>query len=889
VLILVAPEPAREGGQGRGYDLIKDGGLTPLPFPATIRRMPRCVIRTAVRALEAALIVASAALPAAAQDEQERARQVYQVFKNICLECHGDSAKGNLDLRTHKTLMQGGDSGVVIVPHQPDKSLLYLAVTHAEDPHMPRKKPKLANAELELIRQWIEDGGSLEGVEDAVPDAVKSPEALRKAEERPITDEERKYWAFQKPTRPAVPAVRSAEWPRNPIDAFLLSSMTAKGATPVPRADRRTLVRRAYLDLLGLPPTPAQVDAFVNDRSPDAWPRLIDTLLASPHYGERWARYWLDLARYADSGGFEFDVDRPEAWRYRDYVVKAFNTDKPYSRFVLEQLAGDELDGLTGAPRDEAITATGFLRVGPNLGGGERGRQDALDDLIGTTSLTFMGMTVSCARCHNHKFDPIPQKDYYRIQAVFASTRGIEHPLVPTHEVDAHKAETARIDELLRPLRQQKKEIESPYLKTLVEQEIAKLPEYLQIAYKTPPAQRSEGQKLNAAQVEKTLQNDTLRAKITEKDLVPLMTPQERERHKVLTDQIEALDKQKPKPYATALAMGDVGREPRPSFFLHRGSIDSRGSAMTPGVLSVAATIEPGFPAPPPDAKSTHRRRGFAEWLVSPDNPLTARVMVNRIWQYHFGEGIVRTPSSFGKMGEPPSHPALLDWLAVEFVERGWSIKAMHRLMMTSEAYQMTSGDVAGNVAIDPENRLFWRMPRQRLEGEIIRDQILAVAGTLDVTLGGPNVFPYIDPDLFEKSSKRDWPGKPDDDPTTWRRSLYVFSKRSIRYPLFETFDQPNLVNSVDRRNRSTVAGQALLLMNNAFVVFQGAKFAERLAREAGPDPSAQVRLGFRLALGRDPDADELSRSVAFVRSGTRGLADFCQVLMNLNEFVYRP
>lgn len=367
------------------------------------------------------------------------------------------------------------------------------------------------------------------------------------------------------------------------------------------------------------------------------------------------------------------------------------------------------------------------------------------------------------------------------------------------------------------------------------------------------------------------------------------MTAEEQEKHRGYTAQIEALEQKKPKPYPTALAMSDVGREPRPSFFLHRGSIDQRGSQMTPGVLSVATTIEPKFPAPPPDGKSTYRRRGFAEWLVSPDNPLTARVMVNRIWQHHFGEGIVRTPSSFGKMGEQPSHPELLDWLAVEFVEKGWSIKGLHRLMMNSEAYQMASGDVSANLAIDPENRLFWRMPRQRLEGEVIRDQILAVAGTLDRTLGGPNVFPYIDPDLFEKSSKRDWPGKPDADPSTWRRSLYVFSKRSIRYPLFETFDQPNLVNSVDRRNRSTVAGQALLLMNNAFVVLQSSKFAERLAREAGADPSAQVKLGFRTALGRDPDADELARSVAFVRSSPRGLAAFCHVLVNLNEFVYRP
>jgi mono/diheme cytochrome c family protein len=846
--------------------------------------MPR---RTATDTVCVALLALLAlAPPAFAQDEQERARQVYQVFKDSCIECHGaDEPKNNLDLRTHQSLMMGGDSGAVVVPHQPAKSLLYKLVTHADDPPMPRKKAKLRDADIELIRKWIEDGASLQDVEDAVEDSAKSPEAKAKAEERPITDIERQYWAFKRPVRVAVPSVVKPGWQRNPIDAFLLSMMTRSNATPSPRADKRTLVRRAYLDLLGLPPTPQQVEAFVADTAADAWPKLIDTLLASPHYGERWARHWLDLVRYADSGGFEFDVDRPEAWRYRDYVVSAFNKDKPYSQFVKEQLAGDEYKPIT----DEAMIATGFLRMGPNLGGGERGRQDALDDLVSTTSLTFMGMTVGCARCHNHKFDPIPQKDYYRIQAVFFSTRGLDHPLVPAHEVSAQKAEIGRIDELIRPLRQAKKAIEAPYLKRLVDEEIAKLPEYLQLAYHTPPAKRTEGQKLNAAQVEKTLQNDTLRAKITEKHLVPLMTAEERTQHANLSAQIDVLEKQKPKPFATAMAMSDAARDPRPSFFLHRGSLDTKGSQMTPGVLSVATTVEPEFAAPPPDASSTYRRRGFAEWLVSPENPLTARVMVNRIWQHHFGEGIVRTPSSFGKMGEPPSHPELLDWLATEFVERGWSIKAMHRLMMTSEAYQMANADIPANITADPENRLFWRMPRRRLEGEIIRDNILAVAGTLDRTLGGPNVFPYIDPDLFEKSSRRDWPGKPDSDASTWRRSLYVYSKRSIRYPFFETFDQPNLVNSVDRRNQSVVPGQALILMNNAFVLFQADKFAERLLREAGADPAAQVRRGFALALGRTPDADELSRSVAFVKTGPRGLAEFCQVLLNLNEFVFRP
>jgi hypothetical protein len=378
-------------------------------------------------------------------------------------------------------------------------------------------------------------------------------------------------------------------------------------------------------------------------------------------------------------------------------------------------------------------------------------------------------------------------------------------------------------------------------------------------------------------------------ARITEEHILQIMSEEDKRKHKGLTDQIQELDKQKPKPYATARAIGEDGPKARPSYFLHRGSTDSKGPVMTPGVLSVVSATEPEFPTPPASAKSSWRRRGFAEWLVSPENPLTARVMVNRLWQHHFGEGIVRTPSNFGKMGELPSHPQLLDYLALEFIERRWSVKQMHRLMMTSEAYQMASDDIAANVALDPENRLFWRMPRARLEAEIIRDQILAVAGNLDRTLGGPCVFPYIDPKLFQSSTKRTWQGKPDDDPSTWRRSLYVYSKRSIRYPLFETFDQPNLINSCERRNRSTIAPQALLLMNNNFVITEAKFFAERLRREAGKDVGAQVELAYKLALGRAPRAFERAKALEFIRTTPNGLGEFCQALFNLNEFVYRP
>jgi hypothetical protein len=781
----------------------------------------------------------------------------------------------------------GGEHGPAIVPFEAEESRLFKFITHQEKPQMPPGK-KISDAEIEIVRRWIEAGAPFDGFERVVsnaPDGRGNAEAP-KIPERPITLEERQFWAFQSPQRAKLPQVSQPGWSsNNPIDAFLLAKMKAKGLKPSPKADRRTLIRRAYLDLLGLPPSPEEVEAFVKDTAPEAWERLVDRLLASPHYGERWARHWLDLVRFADSGGFEFDTDRPDAWRYRDYIVKSFNDDKPYDQFLKEQIAGDEI-----APESQdAMIATGFLRLGPEGGGGgERGRQDSLEDIIATTTLTFTGLTVACARCHDHKFDPIPQKDYYRIQAVFSSTRPVQFPLVAPDVVAAHRAETQKIDAQQRPLRKAKDDLEAPYLKMLVDEAVSKLPEYLQIAWRTPEEKRTPGQRLNVNQIRKTLEDDTLSNKITEADIVARMSEEDKRKHKDLVDQIRALERQKPRPLPTTRAIGEDGVRARPTYFLFRGSVDVKGPEVKPGVLSVVSEAEYEFPTPPANAKSSFRRRGFAEWLTSPKHPLTSRVMVNRLWQHHFGEGIVRTPSNFGKLGELPSHPELLDWLAVEFIERGWSIKQMHRLMMTSQGYQMSSDDITANVLIDSENRFFWRAPRARLEAEIIRDNILAVAGNLDLRLGGPAIYPYIDPKLFQSSTKRTWPGKPDDDPATWRRSLYVYSKRSIRYPLFETFDQPNLINSCERRNRSTIAPQALLLMNNNFVITEARFFAERLKREAGEDIKAQVERAYRLALGRAPSEFERTRSMEFVRTTPNGLVEFCQALFNLNEFVYR-
>jgi hypothetical protein len=529
----------------------------------------------------------------------------------------------------------------------------------------------------------------------------------------------------------------------------------------------------------------------------------------------------------------------------------------------------------------DALVASGFLRLGPeNNLKNEMTRMDELDDIVSTVSLSLLGMTAGCARCHNHKFDPIPQKDYYKMQAVFFSTKPLDHPLVDSDAVAAHKAAVKEFEARIEPLRKRKTAVETPVKDRLFEEKMRRFP-YLKEALDTPPEKRTEGQKLNVRQLERT--------NIDEKDLVAAMTEAERTAHAAVKKEIEAMEKERPAPLPAAMTITENGRDALPSYFLYRGDVSSKGSLMKPGALAVASWGDFPAPEPPGESSTSYRRRAFAEWVTSPENPLTARVMVNRIWQHHFGRGIVATPSNFGKTGERPSHPELLDWLTTEFVRTGWSMKAMHRLMLNSTAYQMASNDSKANVAIDPENRMLWRMPRRRADAEVLRDAILSVAGTLDRTIGGPAVLPFTDPVLFQGSSKRTWEGVPDTDESTWRRSIYIFNKRSIRYPLFEAFDQPDMISSCARRNSSTTASQALLLMNNAMVRLHAEKFAGRLRKEAGASAAAQVRRAFALALGRAPAPIELTRAVTLIGQGTGGLVDFCQALFNLNEFVYLP
>ena len=848
--------------------------------------------------------------------------KVHPILSTRCGTCHNDERKySGFTMATRAGFLSGGWHGPVVVPGKPDESRLYRRVARLEKTYMPLGVTggvgePLPEPELALIKQWIEGGA--EWLQD--PQAEEAEKArqtrlkdMQKLEDRPVTEEERRWWSFVKPVRPAVPQVKNAARVKNPIDAFVLAALEAKGLQPAPRASRRMLIRRVYFDLIGLPPRPEDVQAFESDPAPDAYQMLINRLLDSERYGERWARHWLDVARYADSDGYEYDLIRPNAWRYRDYVIRALNQDKPYNRFILEQLAGDELPDRNY----DSLAALGFCRNGPFIGDmvlmqNEMTRQDELDDIVSTTSAAFLGVTMGCARCHNHKYDPLAQKDYYRMVSVFAPSVRTDLPLVPDHFVKKYEKQVFEIDREVDKLTQQIRLLHKPVRDRLVEAKYKELPEPLQLAIKTEPAKRTEAQRRQASQVIATVG-------VTETELMAALSPEDRKKTEGLKQQIADLEKSKPRALPSAMAITDPTPTPANSYFLHRGSTLSKGSPMEPGpplVLS-ASGREIVFPKPAPQTKTTGRRLALAQWLASEENPLTARVMVNRIWQHHFGKGIVETPNDFGRMGATPTHPELLDWLATEFVRQGWSIKAVHRLLLMSSTYQQASDFTsAANQKKDPQNQLLWKMPVQRVEGEIIRDSMLTVSGGLNLKSGGPSVFPEVDPGLIgliEAASKKDqgWPAT-QDGPELWRRSVYVTQKRTVTAPIMDLFDPPDLVSSCPKRNTTTVAPQALQLLNNKFVIGQSTLFAERLRNEVGKDTVQQIRRAFRLSYGRPPDAKELEASQGFLKKqatyhqalGAKlheqgvdpaeipdpdraALIDLCHSLLNTNEFVY--
>lgn len=724
---------------------------------------------------------------------------------------------------------------------------------------------------------------------------------------RPISDEERNYWAFRRPVRAPVPVVKDSSWVKNPIDAFVLARLEAKGLRPSPPADRRTLLRRVTFDLTGLPPTPEELKAFLNDKLPDAYEQVVKRLLASPRYGERWAQHWLDVVRFGETNGYELDAEREQAWRYRDYVIRSFNQDKPYDVFLSEQIAGDELD-----PQNfEMRVATGFLRAGPQhvVAGNQieaLNRQEWLTEVMLGVGNGVLGLTVGCARCHDHKFDPIPQADYYRLQAFFAATDNDDFKHVTKAEEQAYAEANAAHQAKLKPIKEQLQVLEKPYVERLKAGKMERLEPQYRAALQIPKEQRTKEQQEQAAYAMRMLE-------VKYEELLTVMPADLREQRAALRRQMHALELYAPPPLPSALGVADK-LTPVPAMRILRGGDVTRpGAEVQPRFLSVIL---------PKDAPaSSGRRLALARWLTQPEHPLTARVMMNRLWQHHFGRGIVATPNDFGRNGAQPTHPELLDWLATEFVRpdegKNWSLKRMHELMVLSNAYRQTSTNDARKATIDPDNKLVWRMNRGRLDAEALRDAVLTVTGKLTEQLYGPSIRVPIEPEVYETifteyEPDNLWPVHPDPLQHT-RRSIYLLRKRNVRLPLLVAYDAPDLMSSCGARSVSVHALQALTLMNSKFMLQQSQALAGRVWHERQSETQRIMRL-FELALGRLPDATELQATREFLRTQTiviaqrlqrgekivapelsKGISkaraaawvDLSLATMNLNEFVY--
>lgn len=727
--------------------------------------------------------------------------------------------------------------------------------------------------------------------------------------DKQFTDAHRKHWAFQPISHPEPPALSPA-WGLNSIDAFILQKLEQNHLRPGAPADKITLLRRAAFDLVGLPPTPAEVEAFVADNSPGAFERVIDRLLLSPHYGERWARHWLDLARYAESEGFKADETRPNAWRYRDYVINSFNVDKPYDRFVMEQLAGDEL-----WPNDrDAIVATGFNRHYPdesNARNLRQRRQEILNDITDTVGAVFTGLTYGCARCHDHKFDPILQKDYYRLQAFFANSAAVDEiPLAPEAKLAEFNRKQAEWEAATRDIRAKMNDLEEPERRAIIQEYVEKYPDEIQAILSKNPEDRSPFECQMAAKADLYLNPGSHQYIAKATAVAGRLKGEKKKEWDALNAQLKSFDHLRPAPIPVATGIADLGPDAPKTYVLRSGGWDAPTDEVEPGFLTLLDPA-PVPILPPLHTKSTGRRTALARLLTDPKNPLVARVMVNRVWQHHFGNGLAATASDFGLKGEAPTHPELLDWLATEFVREGWSLKKLHRLMMLSATYQQSSDFRADAAQVDAGDKLLWRYPRQRLEGEVIRDAGLFVAGLLNPAIGGPSVFPDL-PDGMD--AKGAWKVTKDDAERN-RRSIYVFVRRNLRYPMFETFDMPDTHESCARRNCTTSPLQALTMLNNKLTLQWAQAFAGRVLDQAGGNQTLQVEHAYRLAFGRAPKERELSRALLFLNEqekltaagaefdGSRdlrsnvpisvppaealALVDFCHMLLNSNEFVY--
>jgi len=700
--------------------------------------------------------------------------------------------------------------------------------------------------------------------------------------------QQKRWWAIQPVIAPPVPAIDQAgsKWAKNEIDHFVYEKLKSKAVEPSPMADRATFLRRVTLDLTGLPPTPAEAQAFLADATPGAEERLVDRLLASPRYGERWGRHWLDVVRYADSDGFKQDDTRPNMWRYRDWVIKSFNDDKPWNRFVREQIAADEL-----YPGDlQALPGLGYLRLFEdeyNQAHIRLRRQELLNDITDNTAFAFLGVTLGCARCHDHKFDPLLHRDYYRLQAFFSNLRiHDDAALVPAKEIADHDAQMAKYREAAKPVLDTLEAFLAAPRAAYRKEYTERFPDEVQAAIRMNPAERTP-----------------LDWQIYHKAIPQIHVPDSeavnkksdvagKAKYKALLAELDTYKPLMPKPLPVAQVMRDQAIITPATYVLRGGSIEAPGEEVEPGFLTILDP-NPAAVKPLQDLQSSGRRTALANWLADANNPLATRVIVNRIWHYHFGRGIVGSPNDFGLMGERPSHRELLDWLTAKFTgEDGWSMKKLHRRILLSATYRQASDFRADAAETDSENKLLWRYPRRRLEGEAIRDSMLAVSGLLDSKMGGPGVFPEA-PAGTEIQEGRHWRKSrgPEDE---YRASVYIFARRLVRYPMLQSFDAPLALESCGRRQETVTADQALELMNGEAAAGFAKALAQRIANDSGQSPNELVERAFRLTLGRAPSKVETERSRGFLAMQTKltgsqaaALEDLALSLLSSSEFIY--
>ena len=738
-------------------------------------------------------------------------KDVAPILAKHCLNCHGGKKReAGLDVRRKFTLLSGGDSGAAIVAGKPKMSLLIEMIDEGLMP--PEDEPRLTSEEVTVLRKWIASGAAIVSKEEP-PLNNDSPGQG----ETSFSDEARQHWAFQPVRKITPPRVENVDWLQTPVDSFVLAKLEQRSWQPAPFASREELIRRVHFDLLGLPPQPEDIAAFVNDSSPDAYQRLVDRLLASPHYGERWAQHWLDVVRFAETEGFEYDRHLPDAWRFRDYVIDSLNDDKPFDQFVTEQIAGDEI-----APDDTQHSAAVILhRLGAvrrNAGNPDiaLSRNEVLTERTNIIGEALLGLTVGCARCHNHKLEPITQKDYYRLQAYFAATEENNILLAPAEELKSWEKQSEEINAQIKKLKAE--------VNTATGAKKAELENQLfEVAYTLPTH--------------------------------PATIPSIRNDHE----------------NRTAMHV------------LRRGVWEHKGVAVGPRPLSILVPAS----EPELDADIQRPRTQLARWITDKRHPLTARVIANRLWQHHFGTGLVRTANDFGTHGEPPSHPELLDWLAQTLIDNNWQWKSIHRRIVLSSTYRQSSlHPFAAELSkTDPENRFCWRVNRRRLSAEEIRDAMLTVSGKINPRLRGRSVMVPVDRELINLLYK----------PTQWvvakdtsahdRRSIYLIAKRNLRLPFMEAFDAPALQTSCSARESSTHAPQALELLNGSFSNEVAAAFAKRLMAECDGRPEQIVERAYRLAVGRPPTDKERRLSLEFLQD--QPLTEFALAIFNLHGFAY--